>query len=173
MREALRAGDVSADTIKQRLTECRGDLFLSASLLGCTAQELDRYIRADDALQAFVASIETVKQSGDYDKLSADQFERELRRLSLTNKVMAVEEIAKLAAEPISTESAAQNRVKLQACMALAGSGPQGPGTNEQQALLEELNTIYRQEAPRITEIRQTVITLKSPSPSLPSLESP
>ncbi len=170
MREALRNGDISADTIKQRLTECRGDLFLSASLLGCTAQELDRYIRADGTLQAFVASIETVKQSGDYDKLSAEQFERELRRLSLTYRVMAVGEIAELAEMPINEESAAQNRVKLQACMALAGSGPQGPGSNEQQAILEELNTIYRQEAPRITEIRQTVITL---SPSAPSLESP
>lgn len=170
MREALRAGGVTVETIKGRLTECRGDLFLSASLLGCTAQELDRYIRADGSLQAFVASIETVKASGDYEKLSADQFERELRRLMLTHKVMAVEEIAKLAEQAINGESAAQNRVKLQACMALAGNGQSGAASSEQQSILDELNEIYRQEAPRITEIRTTVVRLATPeTPALPA----
>ena len=82
MREALRAGLISEESVTTALMTARGDLFIAASYLGCTGRELDSYIRASEGLQAFSAAIGTVKTSADYKRLSDEQFSDELDRLT-------------------------------------------------------------------------------------------
>lgn len=155
----MRAGLISEDSIKESLTEARGDLFLAASTLDCTPQELDRYIRASADLQQFAAAIEKVKVDPDYSRMSAEQFENELADLTRAYKVVGLEELHKLATMNAG-DSAAMAKVKLQAAISLRGGQQQVSGDREIEHALAELNTLYHQNAPRIKEIRQTVIMI-------------
>lgn len=157
----MREGSISGDYIREKLTLARGDLFVAASLLGCTAQELDRYIRASEELQAFAAAIVQIKRDRNYDAMSAQQFEAELEQRLRAYRVDALETLHQLATAEEKT--AAGRRVKYFAAKYLYGgtSGPVGP--TEHAETLEELNELYRQNAPRISEIRHTVIKLRAP----------
>jgi formylmethanofuran dehydrogenase subunit E-like metal-binding protein len=156
----MRAGLISEDRIKEAMTDARGDLFLAACALDCTAQELDRYVRASAELQSFAAAIEKVKVDPVYSRMSAEQFDNELADLTRAYKVVGVEELHELATmDPKG--SAAMAKVKLQAAIALRGGQQQVAGDREIEHALSELNTLYHQNAPRIKEIRQTTIKLE------------
>lgn len=160
MKRAKRAGLISEQSIKDALTEAKGDIFLASTALDCTAQELDRYIRASAELQNFAAAIEKVKVDPAYSRMSIEQFENRLADLSLAYKVVGIEELHNLATMS-HKGSAAMAKVKLQAAIALRGGHQQVAGDRELEHALSELNQLYHATAPRIKEIRQTVITLQ------------
>jgi hypothetical protein len=156
----MRAGLISEEGIRTALTESKGDLFLAACALDCTPRELDAYIRRSASLQAFAGAIETVKVDPSYSRLSAEQFENQVADLVRSFKVDGIKEVHKLATMEFG-DSAALAKVKLDAALALSGGGNTRQGNNEVENTLAELNTLYHQNAPRIKEIRQTVITLQ------------
>jgi hypothetical protein len=157
---ARRAGGISEQSIKSALTESKGDIFLAACALDCTARELDLYIRRSAALQAFASAIDTVKIDPAYSRLSTDQFENQVADLMRAFRVDGLNEVHKLATMEFG-DSAALAKVKLDAALALSGNGTARAGNSESENALAELNALYHQNAPRIKEIRQTVITLR------------
>ena len=152
VRELLREGLISEETIKDSLNQAKGDLFLASCYLGVTARELDGYIRASDTLQGFVAAIAKVKQDPDYRRMSNEQFSDELERLTRSYHIEALDVIYGLAMEPSS--SAAGKEVQLKAAIALMGNAPQKKADTSQMATLQELNDLYHQSAPRIKSVR-------------------
>lgn len=156
----MRDGLISESKIKQALTEARGDLFLTASVLDCTPVEVDQYIRASPALQQFAAAIEQVKVDPAYSRMSAEQFENALADLGRAFKVVGLQELHELATMNHG-DSAAMAKVKLQAAIALRGGEHHVGGDREVEHALVELNQLYHLNAPRIKEIRQTVIRLE------------
>lgn len=156
----MRDGLVTEASIRKALTEARGDIFLAASVLDCTAFEVDRYIRASPALQQFAAAIEQVKVDPAWSRMSAEQFENELADLGRAFKVVGLEELHKLATMDHG-DSAAMAKVKLQAAISLRGGEHHVGGDREVEHALVELNQLYHLNAPRIKEIRQTVIRLE------------
>jgi hypothetical protein len=159
-RRAMRNGLISEVTIKEALRECKGDLFLAACALDCTPRELDVFIRRSAELQNFAAALEQVKIDPSYARMSAEQFENQLANLTQSLRVVGLENIAKLATMEFG-DSGALAKVKLDAAIALRGSDSRGAGNDEMQDALRDLNALYHQNAPRIKEIRQTVITMK------------
>lgn len=161
MKRAYRSGLISEQSIKEALAEAKGDIFLASSTLDCTAQELDRYIRASAELQNFAAAIEKVKIDPAYSRMSAEQFENELSDLTRAYRVVGIEELHDLATmDP--KDSAAMAKVKLQAAIALRGGQQQVGGDREIEHALSELNQLYHQNAPRIKQVRQTTITFEN-----------
>lgn len=160
MRRAMRDGKITEAGIKTALIEAKGDIFLAASTLDCTPGEFDRYIRASGELQNFAAAIETVKIDPGYSRMSAEQFENELADLTRAYRVVGLEELHGLATMEHGG-SAAMAKVKLQAAISLHGGQQQTGGDREIEHALSELNQLYHQNAPRIREIRQTVIRLE------------
>ncbi|WP_146229985.1 hypothetical protein [Paraburkholderia tropica] len=160
MKRAKRAGLISEKSIKDALTEAKGDIFLASTTLDCTARELDGYIRASAELQQFAAAIDTVKSDAAYARMSAEQFESRLADLSRAYRVVGLEELHGLATMN-HKDSAAMAKVKLQAAIALRGGSSVSGGDREIEHALAELNQLYHQNAPRIKEIRQTVIKLE------------
>lgn len=159
-RRALRSGGISEESIKTALTENKGDLFLTACSLDCTARELDQYIRRSSSLQSFAAAVEKVKIDPSYSQMSTEQFENQISDLTRAFKIDGLYEIHKLATMDFG-DSAALAKVKLDAAMALKGSIGHSIGNSETEHALAELNVLYHENAPRIKEIRQTVITLR------------
>jgi hypothetical protein len=159
MRRAMRSGLISEASIKAVLTETKGDLFLAACALDCTVRELDQYIRRSPLLQVFASTVEQVKSDPGYDRMSAEQFEAQVTILSRSYKLDGLNEIHTLAMMPIG-ESAAMAKVKLDAAVALRGGASQTGHGGEAEAALAELNQLYQANAPRIREIRTTVVTL-------------
>lgn len=151
-RNALDRGEISEDTIRKALTSARGDLFVAACYLACTGRELDSYIRSSETLQGFSAAIGKVKKDADYDKMSAEQFSERLETLTRSYKVEALDVIHELATMPF--DSAALAEVKLKAAVQLRGAHTEAPQTSTQQVVLQELNALYQQAAPRIKSIR-------------------
>ncbi|MCA8104812.1 MULTISPECIES: hypothetical protein [Burkholderia] len=156
----MRAGLISEESIKTALTEAKGDIFLAASTLDCTAHELDGYIRASADLQGFAAAIERVKVDPAYSRMSSEQFEIRVADLTRAYKVVGLEELHGLATMD-HKDSAAMAKVKLQAAIALRGGEQRAVGDREIEHALSELNQLYHDNAPRIKEIRQTVIKLE------------
>jgi hypothetical protein len=156
----MRAGLISEQSIKTALTEAKGDVFLAACALDCTARELDLYIRRSADLQAFAGAIEQVKVDPAYSRMSTEQFENQVENLRRAFRVDGINEVHKLATMEFG-DSAALAKVKLDAALALS-SGPPRAGTgSDTEMALAELNQLYHANAPRIKEIRQTVITLR------------
>ena len=155
-REALRAGTVTTEAISQALLSARGDLFVAASIMGVTGRELDSYIRASDELQAFAAAIGSVKASADYKRLSDEQFADELERLNKGYRIEALDVIHEMAT--MTYDSAAMAEVKLKAAIALRGAPEAKVGTQDNGAVLAELNAIYQEAAPRIRTVRAVQI---------------
>ncbi|KVN18202.1 hypothetical protein WT09_11390 [Burkholderia stagnalis] len=160
MKRSKRAGLISEQGIKDALVDAKGDIFLASTTLDCTAQELDRYIRASVELQQFAAAIEKVKIDPAYSRMSAEQFENELADLTRAYKVVGLEELHGLATMD-HKGSAAMAKVKLQAAISLRGGEQRVAGDREIEHALSELNQLYHQNAPRIKEIRQTVVKLE------------
>ena len=176
-REALRAGLISEESVTTALMTARGDLFIAASYLGCTGRELDSYIRSSEGLQAFSAAIGTVKTSTDYKRLSDEQFADELERLTKGYRLEALNVIHEIATEQLVSDdrmlpdgtvvpgvkmSAAEKEVKLKAAIALRGAPEAKTQVNEQSQVLEELNQLYQQNAPRIRTVRAVQIEYQS-----------
>ena len=157
-RESLRAGLITEDSLVAALMSARGDLFVAASILGVTGRELDGYIRASEGLQAFCAAIGTVKTSTDYKRLSDEQFEDELERLTKGYRLEALDVIHEVATEPMEGMSAAEKEVKLKAAIALRGAPEAKAGVNDHSQVLAELNELYQQNAPRIKSVRAVQI---------------
>lgn len=157
-RQALREGNISEDTIRKALTDCKGDIFLSASMLGCTGRELDWYIRRSDSLQHFASTIAKVKNNPEFERMSTEQFNSELATLSRTFKIEAIEVIHQLAT--MDYDSAALAEVKLKAAIQLRGSV--GEVSQEDSSILRELNEIYQAQAPRLKSIRAVQIEFES-----------
>src|ERR1700758_1971252 len=157
---ARKSGLISEQSIKSALTEAKGDLFLAACALDCTPRELDLFIRRSAALQAFAGTIETVKIDPAYSRMSVEQFENQIADLMRAFRVDGLNEVHKLATMEFG-DSAALAKVKLDAALALTGSTSARTGNNETENALVELNALYHANAPRIKEIRQTVITLR------------
>jgi hypothetical protein len=168
-----RIGMISEASIKSALIEAMGDIFLAACALDCSPRELDGYIRRSELLQSFAASVEQVKRDPAYDKMSAEQFEARVATLSRSFKLDGLNEIHKLAMMEFG-DSAALAKVKLDAARVLrGGDGHTGHG-GEAEAALAELNTLYQANAPRIREIRTTVVTLTDEREATrPALEYP
>jgi hypothetical protein len=159
MRRAMRSGLISETSIKAVLTETKGDLFLASCALDCSVREIDQYIRRSQVLQSFAASVEQVKTDPNYDRMSAQQFEAQVAILSRSYKLDGLNEVHKLATMEFG-DSAALAKVKLDAALALRGGGGHSNGGGEAEAALAELNQLYHANAPRIREIRTTVVTL-------------
>jgi len=166
-RRAMRSGLISEASIKSALVETKGDIFLAACALDCTAQELDRYIRRSKELQNVAVSIEQIKVDAAYASMSAQQFEAQLDDLTRALRVVGLNEVHKLATMEFG-DSAALAKVKLDAALALRGGQGGTRGNTEAENTLAELNQLYHANAPRIREIRQTVITLSDDSAPLP-----
>ena len=166
-RRAMRSGIISEHSIKQALTEGKGDLFLAACALDCTPRELDSYIRRSGELQAFAAAVEQVKRDVNYDRLSAEQFENRLADLTRAYRLDGIETLHTLATTDHG-DSAALAKVRLEAAIALRGGPAHGAGSSETEATLAELNQLYLQNAPRIKEIRQTVVVMEGATAPIP-----
>lgn len=158
-RRAMRSGLISEASIKAALTETKGDIFMAACALDCTAHEMDRYIRRSKELQNFAVAIEQIKVDPAYASMSAQQFETQLDDLTRSLRVVGLNEVHKLATMEFG-DSAALAKVKLDAAIALRGGQNTSRGNSEVENTLAELNHLYHANAPRIREIRQTVITL-------------
>jgi len=158
---ARKAGAISEQSIKGALTEARGDLFVAACALDCTVRELDQYIRRSGSLQAFAAAVETVKIDPAYSRLSTEQFENHVADLIRVFRVDGIQEVHKLATMEFG-DSAALAKVKLDAALALTGNTTARGNNSETENALAELNALYHQNAPRIKEMRQTVITFEN-----------
>jgi len=156
---ARKSGLISEQSIKTALTEAKGDIFLAACALDCTPRELDLFIRRSAALQVFAAAVEQVKIDPAYSRMSAEQFENQIADLTRAFKVDSLNEIHKLATMEFG-DSAALAKVKLDAAIALKGAVGHAVGNSETENALAELNALYHANAPRIKEIRQTVITM-------------
>jgi len=110
-------------------------------------------------LQAFIAGIERVNVDPAYEQLSVEQYSRRVQVSLQAYTVDALDQMHQLAM--IDAPSAAWGKVKLDACIALrAGAEVQGGAGDELSLILRELDRDYRLSAPRIKEIRQTVIAL-------------
>jgi hypothetical protein len=176
---ARKSGLINENSIRTALVENRGDLFAAACSLDCTVRELDQYIRRSAELQAFAASAEQVKLDPAYSRVSAEQFENKILELSRSYAIDGINEVHKLATMDFG-DSAALAKVKLDAALALRGSIGQVSKSGENENALAELNALYHKNAPRIKEIRQTVITLADEREAtqpivelLPDLEEP
>lgn len=166
-RRAMRAGLISERSIKDALTESKGDIFLAACALDCTAREIDTYIRRSADLQAFAAAIDTVKIDPAYSRLSTEQFENHVSDLIRAFRVDGIKEVHKLATMDFG-DSAALAKVKLDAALSLSGGPVTRSGNSETENALAELNALYHQNAPRIKEIRKTVITFQDEPQATP-----
>ena len=157
--EALRRGDISENNVKESLLKARGDIFIASSYLSITPRELDRYIRTSDELQLFTGSIESVKQNAEYDKLSNEQFKRQLDNKTKSFKLDALDVIYDIATMDQGSigeipMTAAMYEVKLKAAIKLRGNDDEKSVNNDHLNILTELNNQYLQTAPRIKSIR-------------------
>lgn len=166
MRRAMRSGLISEHSIKEALTDAKGDIFLAACALDCTAAELDKYIRRSSDLQSFAAAVEQVKRDVNYDRMSAEQFENRCADLTRAYRLDGIQTLHEIATTPHG-DSAALAKVRVEAAIALRGGPVHGSGNAETEATLAELNQLYLQNAPRIKEIRQTVVVMEGGAPPL------
>lgn len=150
--EALRAGLISEQTIRDALVTARGDIFVASGYLSVAPRELDRYIRASEHLQVFTSAISTIKKDVDYDRMSTDQFREQLEHVTRAYRIEATEIIHDLAT--MSFDTAAMADVKLKAAVQLRGNQNETPVNSSQAQVLAELNDAYRESAPRIKKIR-------------------
>lgn len=152
-REALRDGSVSVDKITAALMSTRGDIFLTAAYLGVTAREVNSYIRASDEVKAFVAAISDVKADPEYDRMTGEQFEIELERMTKAFKIEGLTAIHELATMD-HHNNAAMADVKLKAAVHLRGAPEVKVSNGDHSGVMSELNRLYMETAPRIKSMR-------------------
>jgi hypothetical protein len=162
-RNALRSGAVTEDNLVFALMSARGDYFVAAAALGCTAREIDSYVRSSDSLRAFMVAMGSVKKDPEYERMSVEQFTEELAQITRAYQVEAVDVIHEMAT--MDYDSAAMAEVKLKAAIALRGTPDAGRAQPTQHAgELAELNRLYEEAAPRIRSVRAVQIEF-DPSP--------
>ncbi len=160
MSRAIKNGLFTEETVKQSLVRNKGDIFLCACEFEMSVREFDRYIRRSTELQSFAASIDKIKNDPAYDAMSSSQFEEEVSRLAKSYKLDALNQIYELASMDIQ-DNASLAMVKLKAAQTLYGNNDHQGKNNEVAAVLTDLNRLYLQNAPRIKEIRHTIVTLE------------
>lgn len=149
---------ITEPQLREYLTDARGDLFIAASLAGCTPLQFRRAIGASETLQAFYLAIERVKVNPDYEKLSHEEFERQLNELSRDYRLDGLEAIHDIAT--MHADSAALYEVKLKAAVQLRGVGA-GAQQSDSAMILAELNDLYHKNAPRIKSIRTQTVQIE------------
>jgi len=159
-RAQVTSRTLTLERVREVLTQTRGDILESANILDVPHWHIDRYIRQNQILQEHMQVIGALKVASEYEALSDQQFEREIARLALSFRLLALKELAQVAMLPKSA-SATRLYSKVKACMILYGvADVNGAERAEPKAILEELNAVYQASAPRIKEIRQTVVKL-------------
>jgi hypothetical protein len=142
---------ITEPILAQHLKDAKGDLFIAASLAGCTPIQLRRAIKASDTLQGLYLAIERVKANPDYDKLANEDFEDLLNALSREYRLDGLEAIHEIAT--IQASNAAEMEVKLKAAIQLRGTNG-ATASGDSASILAELNHLYAVNAPRIKSIR-------------------
>ena len=143
---------------KRALIESRGDIFITAQMLGVTALRVNRAIKLSPVLQT---TLDEVKKSSpgisDADLHSAIE-----ERVGLY-RVTGLDALHDLAAMPIDANSA-QNQVKLAAAARLAGGLEGGATGGEMAETFRELRELYQKNAPRLRVTRERMTVEVSPS---------
>ena len=147
----LRDGLISEEMVRSAIIATKGDLFIAASYIGVTPRQLDSFIRGSQDIQLLVASVNEIKRDDDYHKISVEQFENRLEDMTRAYRIDALKEIHKLAM--MSFDSAALAEVKLKAAIQLRGTQSDTRSDNN-TAIMAELNQLYHQSAPRIRSVR-------------------
>lgn len=161
-RNALRAGIISEDSLTMALIASRGDYFVAAANLGCTAREIDSYVRSSEHLRAFVLAIGAVKKDPEYERMSSEQFADELAQRTRGYQIEALDIIHDMAHMPADT--AAMAEVKLKAAIALRGTPEVKTQPTQHAGELAELNRLYEEAAPRIRSVRAVQIEYDAPA---------
>lgn len=156
MRNALRDGLITEESLTYALIASRGDFFIAAAHLGCTAREIDSYVRSSEHLRAFMVAMGTVKKDPEYEKMSAEQFADELAQRTRGYQVEALDVIHELAT--MSADTAAMAEVKLKAAINLRGTPDAKVAPTQHSNELQELNRLYEEAAPRIRSVRAVQI---------------
>lgn len=159
-RNALRSGAISEASLSMALIAARGDYFIAAQHLGCTAREIDSYVRSSEHLRAFVLAIGVVKKDPEYEKMTSEQFTDELAQRTRGYQIEALEVIHDMAL--MSADSAAMAEVKLKAAIALRGAPEVKTQPTQHAGELAELNRLYEEAAPRIKSVRIAQIEFES-----------
>lgn len=161
MTGVTRYKEVSEGSIKDALSSTRGDIFQTACLHGCTFREIDSFIRKSPELARHVACIEKAKSEEGYDAMSDKQFADTIAYLSRQYHLEGLNIIHEIAT--MAATNAAELEVKLRAATQLRGNDSHRGSGSGLEGILEELAVDYAAAAPRISQIRQTVITLSGP----------
>lgn len=147
--------------IRDVLIASRGDLFVASQQLGMTALKLDRAIRASEELQDVFAAIKQTKALESYSRLSQEQVEADVTARLAFYRADALDALHDLATMR-HDGNAGLAQVKLLAAQRLSGPVDGLGGGGDLEQTLRHLNSEYEKTAPRIREIRQTVVTLET-----------
>lgn len=154
--------------MEKALLDGRGDLFVSASLLGITVVVLDRVIRASPQLQDLYQTIEQVAVLEQYDRTTMARFAAEVSRRRTLYQSDALDALHDLATMPVSGHPATL-QAKFLAASRLAGPAEERTSAAvDLDQTLSALNDEYHKAAPRIREIRERVITFDEPEKVIP-----
>lgn len=155
--------------VKKVLRMFDGDLALAAARLRVPVSKLDYYVRVSKDVHRFVHQMKRERVHREWDKLSLEDIEREILRKAQLYRSEAQDEIAKLAMMPI-TDNSAQLQVKLSAAVFLFGKTGESSMGAEIDGVLQRLDTLYKENAPRIRQVRERIIEFEagSQSPRLP-----
>ncbi len=152
---------LTEERVAEVLMQARGDLFVASQMLNMTSVRLDRMIRSSEALQAVWLALRQVRASAEYDKLSTEQVEAEVSRRMSHYRADGLEALHELATMDHG-DNAGLAQVRLMAASRLSGPAGEFGQASDLQQTLAHLNAEYQRTAPRIREIRQTVVTLET-----------
>lgn len=164
-REALRNGEVTQASVSEAMMLARGDLFIAAAFLGVTPREMNSYVRADPELQILCVAIGNVKVNPAYTQLSDEQFERAARERRAAYRVEALDTIAEMSR--MEFDSAAMAEVKLKAAVAMLGKEEVHAEGSGQDAVLADLDRLYRESAPRVRQVRAKLLEITYGEPEI------
>lgn len=152
----MRFEDLNEPGVRDILAESKGDLIVASSRLCIRPAKLQRYIRTIPSLRASWVAMQQVKESDEYDAMSAQQFEDQYEANLAAMRVDALDAIHDLSC--VEPENASWADVKLRASVAILEAGSRRMSRNTESAgLLAELNQIYQSSAQRIGTMRATV----------------
>ena len=138
----------------------RGDLIMTAEDLGMPPSKLVRYIKALPRLAATYAAIETVKAEDGVEAKSQAAFTKAIQERTSAYRLDGLEVIHDLAMMPHKNANEAE--VRLKAAIELRGKNDAGSIAGS--AVMEELNALYHQSAPRIKSLRAVQIEFELPT---------
>lgn len=143
--------------VKKALREFDGDIPLTASRLNVSISSLDRTIRLSKEVHRFVMQMKRTRVDRSWDGLSLKDIEEDVLRKAALYRSEAQDEIYRLATMPISDNSA-QLQVKLSAAVFLFGKTGESTMGSEIDGVLQRLDQMYKENAPRIRSVRERVI---------------